>query len=916
MHARRIAPLMWTSAALALASITVAGELKFGHHFIDRDLPGSAYGQTCLVDVDKDGDLDFITGGKDAHKTVYWFEFQGPDKWVRHVVGANHPSDVGGTAIDVDRDGWVDHVTGGVWYRNTGRPRSEAFQRVVFDGELNAVHDLVAADLDSDGLLDVITMSDKNNLRWYRIPKDPRQPWERRDIAPGVHAGVAVGDIDGDGDPDIARSNAWFENGDGKGSEWIERPIPFGNPKPPYPLATRCVIVDINQDGRNDLVMTENEIRAGKIAWLENADGDGLNWNVHDLVAGDPAPRGAYHSLAARDFDKDGDTDVFTVEMEAIPGVRQPRWFIWENLDGRGANFVERVILDNALGGHEAVVGDVDGDGDLDICSKLWRPRKDNANGGRNHADFVENLLTPPGEFHVTDITPADGARAVSRDVAIQAHLSARFDPGSVTQDSVQLWHRNEQVAARITSDLGGVATVSPEAPLQPDSDYRVAITAALKSVRGEALRPFTSRFRTGGDFARAPRTLPPFRKTKISEAQGMTSLALAPDGSLYAATWEGSLLRWDLDQATGRPSGPPRIIWRDNAARVTALCFDPDAKTNRYLWMALDDKPGLSTCELSFTARIRRITVPERDGDAVELQDFITGLPIADHAVSGLTFAPDGRLYFFVGAGTMLGGDKQSAHETLLSAAVLVADVRAIDFKPINVNTEPPVSYDPHAEAAPVRLFATGIREAYDLCWHSNGALYAGVNQNDTGEWSPENQARQLPAISVRADEPLLRIVEGKYYGHPNPSRNEWVLMGGNPTPDEDPWEIRQLPVGTQPEATFDPSLLIYNLVRIDGQSANGSAEWRGAGPLKGRFLICCYTSSRAIHSFAFSKDGSRVTADEPLSDHTGAPLKFGAPLDLVIDNANSRVYVADFADTRRKDSTSTGNLWLVEQP
>jgi hypothetical protein len=79
--------------------------------------------------------------------------------------------------------------------------------------------------------------------------------------------------------------------------------------------------------------------------------------------------------------------------MEAIPGDRLPRWFIWENVDGKGANFVERVILDNRLGGHEAVAADVDGDGDLDIASKLWRPRKDNGNEGRNHADFLENLL-------------------------------------------------------------------------------------------------------------------------------------------------------------------------------------------------------------------------------------------------------------------------------------------------------------------------------------------------------------------------------------------------------------------------------------------------------------------------------------------------------------------------------------------
>jgi hypothetical protein len=389
--------LIWSVAMLGLAACALAGELRFQHHYIDRELPGTSYGQTSLVDVDKDGDLDFITGGNADGRSIFWFEYQEAGKWVRHLLGKNHPSDVGGTAIDVDGDGWLDHVTGGVWYRNPGKPREGPFERIVFDAGLNAVHDLVAADLDGDGRLDVVTMSDKNNLRWYRRPKDPREPWERHDIGAGVHAGVAVGDIDGDGDPDIARSNLWFENADGKGTRWIEHPIPFGHPKPPYPLATRCVVADINRDGRNDLVMTENEIRGGRIAWLENVGGKGLQWTVHLLSAADAATRGAYHSLAVADFDRDGDADVFTVEMEGIKGDRPPRWFIWENVDGRGERFVERVILDAGLGGHEAVVADVDGDGDVDIASKLWRPRPDNANGGRNHADYLENLdVTKP----------------------------------------------------------------------------------------------------------------------------------------------------------------------------------------------------------------------------------------------------------------------------------------------------------------------------------------------------------------------------------------------------------------------------------------------------------------------------------------------------------------------------------------
>jgi hypothetical protein len=64
---------------------------------------------------------------------------------------------------------------------------------------------------------------------------------------------------------------------------------------------------------------------------------------------------------------------------------------LWETRGG--GRFAEHILLDRRLGGHELQVGDVDGDGDLDICSKPWSAAPTNGAGGKLHVDFLENRL-------------------------------------------------------------------------------------------------------------------------------------------------------------------------------------------------------------------------------------------------------------------------------------------------------------------------------------------------------------------------------------------------------------------------------------------------------------------------------------------------------------------------------------------
>jgi glucose/arabinose dehydrogenase len=377
--------------------------LSFRHHFIARDLPvrnktTGDYGLTALVDLDRDGDLDFVLGGRGERPArLYWFEYQSPDRWVQHLVGTNYLSDVGLAAHDVDGDGWIDLIASGVWYRNPTRPKEQEFVSSSFAQQIAGAHDIVMADLDGDGRRDVVLMGDGrtelNSIRWYGIPADPGQPWKEQRIGEAVHGAFApagIGDLDGDGDNDVVRADTWFENADGKGARWLpHKNLPMGRVGP-FGMCTRTVVVDIDGDGAQDLVVADADIAGSKVAILRNADRKGGEWSRTDLPQS--FNYGSLHALAVADFDGDGDADIVVHEQEELlPAGRQnPRVVIWENLGQ--VRFTERIILDTRLGGHELQIGDVDRDGDIDICTKPWGPQPWNSNEGRMHVDYLENL--------------------------------------------------------------------------------------------------------------------------------------------------------------------------------------------------------------------------------------------------------------------------------------------------------------------------------------------------------------------------------------------------------------------------------------------------------------------------------------------------------------------------------------------
>lgn len=332
---------------------------------------GNRMGQTSLVDVDKDGDLDWIVGCSGGD--IWWFEYKTPDDWVRHPIGEKVLTEVGGTAFDIDGDGWLDQLSGGTWFRNTGKPREQEFIRYE-NGVITRSHDNILADIDGDGGIDLVAMSDRNGFWWYKIPADPKQAWQGTRIGEPVHGGIdpkGAADIDGDGDTDIVRADAWFENLDGKGTQWTMQHnlIPAGGSRPDkYGLAIKTWVYDMDKDGDIDIVQAEADTQDGRVFWLENTDGKGKKWLTH-LISAEHTGQD-FHSLALADFDNDDDIDVFS-GGGPLTKTLPHKWFIWENLDGKGGKWEEHIVLSGKRC-HEAKAADVDSDGDIDICSKPW----------------------------------------------------------------------------------------------------------------------------------------------------------------------------------------------------------------------------------------------------------------------------------------------------------------------------------------------------------------------------------------------------------------------------------------------------------------------------------------------------------------------------------------------------------------
>ncbi|MED5462432.1 MAG: VCBS repeat-containing protein, partial [Pseudomonadota bacterium] len=344
--------------------ITDDDSISFTGINIDKGKSNGAR-EVFLADMDSDGDLDIVVGSSVDH-TIAWFENDGADNpgfsHANIATTAKSASDV--MVADMDADGDLDIVSASsgdntiAWYENDGAA-DPTWSAVDIATSANGAYSVDVADMDGDGDLDIVSASDTDNtIAWYEHDGAADPSWTAADIATNVDGarGLSVADMDGDGDFDIvsaARDDDaidWFENDGAADPTWTK-----ANIATTADGALDAKVADMDGDGDMDIISASH--LDDTIAWYENDGAADPTWTAANIATD---ADGAV-DLEAADMDGDGDMDI-------VAGSRLDDTVSWYENDGAANPSWTAVDIDTSGDWVRDVhIGDLDGDGDLDI---------------------------------------------------------------------------------------------------------------------------------------------------------------------------------------------------------------------------------------------------------------------------------------------------------------------------------------------------------------------------------------------------------------------------------------------------------------------------------------------------------------------------------------------------------------------
>lgn len=341
-----------------------------------------------IVDFDRDGRKDILVC--DAARNAVILYRQKPDGgFEEKVLAENLKCPAHATVVDLDKDGdldvvvsvlgsifpWDELVGKVVWLENEG----DHFTPHVLLEDVRRVADVQAGDLDGDGDIDLVVAVfgyARGEVVWLENRGKTNGEWHFRDHQlldrPGV-IHVPLADLDGDGDLDIAavisqeEEEVWaFENlGGGK---FKSRRI-YASPN--YDVGSAgLVVADLDKDGRPDLILPQGDNLEDPYAWPQPYHGclwfrNLGGWKFESKRI---ASFGGTYAAAVGDVDGDGDLDVVLVSLcNDWSDPRRPS-IVWLENDGH-QNFKQWAIDTHPIGLITVACGDLNNDGRADIVA-------------------------------------------------------------------------------------------------------------------------------------------------------------------------------------------------------------------------------------------------------------------------------------------------------------------------------------------------------------------------------------------------------------------------------------------------------------------------------------------------------------------------------------------------------------------
>ncbi len=293
----------------------------------------------------------------------------GNKPWVAHVL-----------ANDLDQDGLMDTIVCEskddtvLWLRQTAPGE---FSEIILADDMRAPVHAEAVDMDEDGDLDLLIASMSivfpNNDRIgtvYILENDGQQNFKRHILIENTYRVVDVraGDLDGDGDLDLAVGKFGYDQGE---TCWMENK---GNWEfESHPLleisgVINTCIADFDNDGDNDIAAQFSQ--QWEEIYLFVNDGKG-NFETK-LLWGSTNEDYSSSGMTLADLDQDGLVDIIFVNGDGfgptpLPGP-QP-WHGLQWLKNSGNNNFEFQRIGDLGGAYSPKVVDINEDGHLDIVA-------------------------------------------------------------------------------------------------------------------------------------------------------------------------------------------------------------------------------------------------------------------------------------------------------------------------------------------------------------------------------------------------------------------------------------------------------------------------------------------------------------------------------------------------------------------